>query len=600
MNHHHRDRRVATFRGLAVVTLAGLLAAGCASDEPSTTSTPATSTPATTTPATTTPSLAYAAPGEHAVGYRVFTTTGAQEQPLTVRAWYPAVRTTAEPRPIDYAAPNKFGEQITPGEQITSVGQALADAQPEQTDEPYPLVVFSHGFSLSPIVYSTLVEHYASHGYVVLAPEHNEGFDGALTGFWEELIDRPVDIQRTIDYAEQLTASGEPLAGMIDLDNVAVVGHSYGGYTALAAGGARFDFAAYKTRCAALTADDPLNFFCAPIQYESDMAMRAGLDEVPTGLWPSLGDPRVTAVISLAGDAYPFDQRGLAELDVPIMAMGGTIDDGTPYTWGTKLTYDNVASENKTLVSFPGAGHFLFVDPCETLPWVENSVYRDAICTDAVWDTRPLDIVTHYTTAFLRDTLNGDPEARATLAGQQPHLDNVEYTTADSTAPSSTVEPVVGEYELVAGQSMPGSTESIPAPGEVYDGIYFAYLHEGAGTEDPQHLQFDVLQAFSGADCAIRFGDQAPQVCTPIGTDLTGPTVRVELAVAAVPVSVRDLNSQASYSISGGELVELFHGAGPAASAPTGFGFSGGFGFLLTYDAGVLIRIDQPATPGEA
>jgi Platelet-activating factor acetylhydrolase, isoform II len=66
------------------------------------------------------------------------------------------MRTTAEPGPIDYTAPNKFGEEITPGEQITSVGQALADAQPEQTDEPYPLVVFSHGFALSPIVYSTM------------------------------------------------------------------------------------------------------------------------------------------------------------------------------------------------------------------------------------------------------------------------------------------------------------------------------------------------------------------------------------------------------------------------------------------------------------
>ena len=423
MNHHHRDRLVATFRGLAVLAAAGLLTTGCATTR--------SSTPSVMTE-TTTPSLTYAAQGEHAVGYRVFTTTGAQDQPLTVRAWYPATppadNVTAT---ITYTAPNKFGEEITLGAQITAVGKAFANGRPESTGGPYPLVVFSHGFSLSPIVYSTLVEHYASQGYVVLAPEHNEGFDGSLTGFWEELIDRPVDIKRTIDYAELLTEPGQPFSGLIDLANIAVVGHSYGGYTALAAGGARFDFAAYKTRCAALTADDPLNFFCAPLANELDMAMRAGLDEVPSGLWPSFGDPRVKAAISLAGDAYPFDQRGLAELEIPIMAMGGTIDEGTPYTWGAKLTYDHVGSENKTLVSFPGAGHFLFLDPCENLPWLENSVYRDAICTDAVWDTRPLDIVMHYTTAFLRDTLDADPEARATLAGQQPTLDNVEYNTTN-------------------------------------------------------------------------------------------------------------------------------------------------------------------------
>jgi predicted dienelactone hydrolase len=417
---HYRDRLVATICGLAVLAAGGLLTTGCTSAQQSTTSVPA---------ETSTPPLAYAAQGSHAVGYRVFSTTGAQGQPLTVRAWYPAVGATAETATITYTAPNKFGEQITPGEEITSVGRALADGRPDTTGGPYPLVVFSHGFALSPIVYGTLVEHYASQGYVVLAPEHNESFDGSLTGFWKELIDRPVDIRRTIDHAEQLSRSGEPLAGMIDLDDVAVVGHSYGGYTALAAAGAQFDFAAYKDRCAALAADDPLNFFCAPLSNESDMAMRAGLDEVPSGLWPSFGDPRITAAISLAGDAYLFDQRGLAELEVPVMAMGGTIDEGTPYTWGAKLTYDHAGSTNKTLVSFPGAGHFLFLDPCENLPWVENSVYRDAICSDAVWDTRPLDIVMHYTTAFLRDTLDADPKARGVLAGQQPQLDNVEYNT---------------------------------------------------------------------------------------------------------------------------------------------------------------------------
>ena len=417
---HYRDRLVATICGLAVLAAGGLLTTGCTSAQQSTTSVPA---------ETSTPPLAYAAQGSHAVGYRVFSTTGAQGQPLTVRAWYPAVGATAETATITYTAPNKFGEQITPGEEITSVGRALADGRPDTTGGPYPLVVFSHGFALSPIDYGTLVEHYASQGYVVLAPEHNESFDGSLTGFWKELIDRPVDIRRTIDHAEQLSRSGEPLAGMIDLDDVAVVGHSYGGYTALAAAGAQFDFAAYKDRCAALAADDPLNFFCAPLPNESDMAMRAGLDEVPSGLWPSFGDPRITAAISLAGDAYLFDQRGLAELEVPVMAMGGTIDEGTPYTWGAKLTYDHAGSTNKTLVSFPGAGHFLFLDPCENLPWVENSVYRDAICSDAVWDTRPLDIVMHYTTAFLRDTLDADPKARGVLAGQQPQLDNVEYNT---------------------------------------------------------------------------------------------------------------------------------------------------------------------------
>jgi predicted dienelactone hydrolase len=131
----------------------------------------------------------------------------------------------------------------------------------------------------------------------------------------------------------------------------------------------------------------------------------------------------------MAGDAYLFDQRGLAKLTVPVMAMGGTIDAGTPYGWGAKPTYDHAGSRDKTLVTFPGAGHMLFIDPCKNLPWTQDSVYRDGFCVDAVWDTRPLDIVRHYTTAFLRDTLNADLEARAALAGRQPRLDHVKYRT---------------------------------------------------------------------------------------------------------------------------------------------------------------------------
>jgi predicted dienelactone hydrolase len=216
------------------------------------------------------------------------------------------------------------------------------------------------------------------------------------------------------------------------MKHIAAVGHSYGGYTALAAAGARFDFAAYKNRCKAVAADDPLDFFCSPvIPKEADMAARAGLASVPSGVWPSVGDSRIKAAISMAGDAYLFDQRGLAELKVPLMAMGGTVDDGTPYTWGAKLSYDHAASRTKTLITFPGAGHFVFADPCATLPWTQNFAYRDPYCTDAVWGAgRPLSVINHYTTAFLEETLNADAEARRTLTRKQPQIDNVEYVTS--------------------------------------------------------------------------------------------------------------------------------------------------------------------------
>lgn len=70
----------------------------------------------------------------------------------------------------------------------------------------------------------------------------------------------------------------------------------------------------------------------------------AGLDPIPEGLWPSFGDPRVKVIIPMASDSYLFDKVGLAKITIPLLAIGGTADTGTPYDWGVKPVYDNAAS----------------------------------------------------------------------------------------------------------------------------------------------------------------------------------------------------------------------------------------------------------------
>ena len=80
------------------------------------------------------------------------------------------------------------------------------------------------------------------------------------------------------------------------------------------------------------------------------MAELAGLDAIPTGLWPSWRDARVDAIVTMAGDAYMFGEAGLSEVDVPVMAIGGTGDTGTPYDWGTNPTFEYVSSMTKVRV----------------------------------------------------------------------------------------------------------------------------------------------------------------------------------------------------------------------------------------------------------
>ncbi|MCB0187478.1 MAG: alpha/beta fold hydrolase, partial [Caldilineaceae bacterium] len=310
-------------------------------------------------------------------------------------------------------------------------GHALRDAAIDDGQGPYPLVVLSHGFMLSPAWYHTLAEQYASYGFIVLAPDHPEEFDPTFGAMWQTLIDRPAAVSRTLDYAEGLTAPGGAMAGLIDMTKVAVVGHSYGGYTALAAAGAQYDMAAYKARCATLEADDPHAFFCMPIvPNEAAMAERAGLEAVSDGLWPSFGDPRVTAIIPMAGDSYLFDAAGLAQISAPMLAIAGGADTGTPLDWGAQPAYAYASSAQKSLVVLEGGEHMLFTTPCENQPWLSEHPYYEYFCFDPAWEKpAALDLIHHFSTAFLLATLKGDQDAHAMLLPAAVHFPGIEYAT---------------------------------------------------------------------------------------------------------------------------------------------------------------------------
>ena len=100
----------------------------------------------------------------------------------------------------------------------------------------------------------------------------------------------------------------------------------------------------------------------------ADMAALAGLGDVPTGLWPATADSRVDAVVSMAGDAFFFGQPGLSVIDIPVMAIGGTADEDSPYKWNTHPTYENVSSQKKVEIALNEAEHMIFTARCESTP----------------------------------------------------------------------------------------------------------------------------------------------------------------------------------------------------------------------------------------
>ncbi len=360
----------------------------------------------------------YALHGPYWVGTSTFVIEDSAN-PIEVRAWYPALNPDGAAEAITYMMHwDKYQFEGLDSSIPTDIaGRALADAEVDASAAPYPLVVFSHGSGTEPVFYAWLVEHLASYGFVVIGIDHEEIVDATGYDFPRTTIVRAQTIPRALDFATTLTAANGALAGMIDMESVAVAGQSYGGYTALAAAGARFDMAAYEQRCAALAPDDPGQAMCFLVPAQAEMAQLLGLDSIPQGLWPAMGDARIDALVTIAGDAYMFDEQGLAEITIPVLALGGTSDAATLYDWGIRPTYDHVSSQQKILAAFEGANHFISGTICTDAPAIVTVYASYYMCSDSVWDiNRAHDLMNHFTTAFLLDELKGDAEAAAALA----------------------------------------------------------------------------------------------------------------------------------------------------------------------------------------
>ncbi len=370
----------------------------------------------------------YSVPGPYAVGMQEVTTGDADS--LAIAVWYPALAGEPSQETVTYPYQIKVTKPLGTVSVANYTGQAWPDVQANRSAGPYPAVILSPGFSIGATTYGWLAEHIASYGFVVIAPEHPESMDAELSGLWQSVPTRPQDILAVLAYVDAQTATEGAFDGLIDAEQVAVVGHSYGGYTALAAAGARMDTESFTAHCKWVNATEhPTAWLCDKLlPHLPEMAAGAGLDAVPDGLWPAWADPRVDAIVSLAGDAYFFGQEGLAEIDVPVLAVGGTHDQDTPYLWGTQPTYEYVSSPAKVRVGLEGAEHMIFTGPCEKIPFYLRLISNE-FCADPGWDRLYAhDLVNHFATAFLLAELKGDAQAAAVLAPAAVAFPSVDYT----------------------------------------------------------------------------------------------------------------------------------------------------------------------------
>jgi predicted dienelactone hydrolase len=247
-------------------------------------------------------------PGPFAVGHSSFTAvdTNRGDRSLLVDAWYPVDADDAPDAPLtEYLL---LGPVSLPSE--VAVDDLPVSERPGQT-----LLVFSHGYQGIRIQSFELMEALASHGFIVISPEHTGNAQASPTDTFDEAAaNRVPDVSFLIDMmVERNRNPDDPFYGRIDEKSVGVVRHSFGAMTIV------------------------------PISAVIDGEMQSDEREGPN-----------------AG----FTEEQLASITVPVMLIGGTADVNVPIG-NNEIAFEQLVNAPRVYkVDVIGATHTHFAAIC--------------------------------------------------------------------------------------------------------------------------------------------------------------------------------------------------------------------------------------------
>ena len=234
-----------------------------------------------------------------------------------------------------------------------------------------PVVVISHGLGADRTSFIDLAQHLASHGFGVVLINNpgisSQQLQSLLRGNASEVVNPeeflhiPQDVSFLLDELERFNQvnsdelerfnqvnSAESVR--FNLQQVGMIGHSFGGYTALALAGAEFDLEQLQTACAFDTnGPDLVNFSlllqCTALRLE-DSAFR------------SLRDERIQAVFTMnAIGSGLFGPKGFRQMQVPALLVAGSDDPLAPALLEQIRPFAWLEGNDKYLMVIQGGTH---------------------------------------------------------------------------------------------------------------------------------------------------------------------------------------------------------------------------------------------------
>ncbi len=334
-----------------------------------------------------------------------------EEMPmLQVRMFYPAeVAASAEPITYTHTMTPPAMEPVP----LEYTGRAFADATP-LTEGSFPLVIMSHGFNGWSTQFSNLAEHIASRGYVVASIDHAdmtiEGVTDFIHSFNLVLANRTIDQRQVLaEIKERQQSDQTGLFGLIDPEQVAVIGYSMGGYGALATAGGDYDY-------------DSETFGQVP---EPALAqLREAVSD----------DASVDAVVAFAPwggqpDNRVWSAETLGQITAPVLLVAGSEDDVSNYADGISWIFDQLSGTARHMLVFREARHNT-VGNDFAVP--DDAPFRVAeFLAEPVWrQDRINGINQHFVAAFLDLHLKGDADKASYLDVPAPNSNDSSWETS--------------------------------------------------------------------------------------------------------------------------------------------------------------------------